>query len=245
MDIAIVEDNINDIKWLKNLFNEYNQQSLHTIYIEYYHSGEELLKDINRKKYQLIIMDIFMNEMDGIETAKHVQEIDDNTLISFLTTSDDEIWRAVKTHGCFDYIKKESFNSQRLEKLLDDVYKKLKFQNELLVFYNGKQEVKLRLKDIQYIVSNDKYTLFTIKGKPNKYRVTFSIISNLLEENKSFIICNRGIMLNMDFILKTNGDTFQMKDSSKYPIRRKDRKEIIDKFHDFQFHKLERQEVFE
>lgn len=244
MKIAIVDDNINDIKWLKFLFNEYNQKFFYTIYTDYYSSGKQLLEKLNSKKYDLIVMDIFMDELDGIETAKYVQELNETILIAFLTTSEDEIWRAVNTHSCFDYIPKELFNSQRLEKLLHDVYKKLKLQEQLLVFYTGKKEVTLLLKDIQYINANDKYTVIALKKQTIKYRITFSSICEQLEGNESFILCNRGIMLNMDYILKIDGDTFLMKDLSKHPIRRKGRKEIIEAFHNFQFHKLENQKVF-
>lgn len=244
MKIAIVEDNIDDINWLKKLLEEYDQKFPNALRIDYYNSGKQLIQHLHNVTYNLVIMDIYMDDMDGIETANRLMDYDETTLVAFVTTSEDEIWRAVTTHGCFDYIQKQFFDFRRLEKLMRDVYKKLKIQGESLVFYNGRQEIILRLDEIQYIVSNDKYTVFTLKEQVCKYRITFSQVCELLKYSKRFIVCNRGIMLNMQYILKTDGDIFQMADTSKFPIRRKGRREIIDAFHDFQFQKLDSQEVF-
>lgn len=244
MKIAVVEDDKNDIRWLKRIFREYKKNESYTISIIYYHSGKQLLDDLAYMKYELILMDIYMDGMDGIETANCIQEIDEQAIIVFLTTSEDEIWRAVKTHNCFDYIQKQTFDIQRLIQLLQDVYKKLKIQDELLVFLNGKQEIKIKLKEIQYIMASDKYTVFTLNGQIKRYRITFSKIYELLEHRDAFVLCNRGILLHMEYISSTDGDIFLMKDKTKYPIRRRERKKIIDKFHDYQFKKLEKKRLF-
>lgn len=244
MKIAVVDDSIHDRKWLTSLFNAYSNRISYPIEIDFYSSGLQLLAHLRDKTYELIIMDIFMDDMDGIETAIPVQTIAETSLITFLTTSEDEIWRAVNTHSCFDYLHKKHFHQQRLEQLLDDVSKKLNIQEEELVFLNGKQEVKLPINDIQYIVANDKYTIIALSKHVHKYRITFSSICEHLEKNKHFILCNRGIMLNMDYIHRLDGDTFQMKDSTRHPIRRKGEKQIIKAFYNYQFQKLEHQKIF-
>lgn len=246
MNIAVVEDDIKDIHRLEILFQKCKENSSHHINVDFYHSGEQFLKVSADKKYHLVIMDIYMDEIDGIETARRFKGSNKETLIAFLTYSKEDIWRAVGTHECFDYIQKAELDETRLEKLLSDVFSQWALKEKRLVFKASRQEISLRICNIQYVTAHDKYTAVVLKdGKEYNYRIAFSQLVSGLEEEHNFITCTRGVLLNMDYIENTDGKVFEMKDGMKFPIRRNGRRQIIDQYHEYQFEKLDKQEVFE
>lgn len=106
MNIAVVEDDIKDIHRLELLFSAYQKSSSCYLNIDFYSSGKQFLKKEAAKKYHLVMMDIYMDEIDGIETGKRFKNSNRETLTVFLTYNKKDIWKAVGTHKCFYYIQK-------------------------------------------------------------------------------------------------------------------------------------------
>lgn len=129
--------------------------------------------------------------------------------------------------------------------LLDEIVNRQKPEKEKIIFEVGKKKVKFLIDDIQCVLSDNKYTILILRdGREQRCRITFSYIYALLERYNRFLLCNRGILLNMDYIETIHGDSFCLKNQKRFPIRQKDKKNIIEIFQDYQFSKLDQQEVF-
>ena len=114
-----------------------------------------------------------------------------------------------------------------------------------LEFYAGKRLVRIRAAAIVYVIAQDKYIVIrTTDGQDHRYRTTFRTICRELDGNHSFLECNRGILLNMNSIRRTDGEMFEMDNGSKFPIRRSDRRRI-NNFRTYQFEQLNNINVFE
>ena len=161
MHIALVEDCVSDAEALSAFLTQYKELHSPELRFARYDSGEAFLAS-SFEKYHLVFMDIYMGQMDGIETARRILEKNADCLIVFLTASREDIWRAVKLHVCFDYIEKASLNYKKVEEVLNAAWKKLRLQARVLEFYSGKQKVRLPLSKIQYLVSRDKYTFLIL-----------------------------------------------------------------------------------
>ena len=87
MNIAIVDDEEafrNTLtEFLKRFFRE-NQQYAQGFSIEKFHDGEELLQGYT-PRFDIIFLDIDMDAVNGMETAKRIREVDDMTAIIFVT----------------------------------------------------------------------------------------------------------------------------------------------------------------
>ncbi len=239
MKIAIVEDSRRDAETLTKLLNEYQKAYSFQLSITYYPSGEDFTATLYRENYHLIFLDMYMKKMDGIETAENAGNLCPNALIVFLTVSREDIWRAVRLHSCFDYVEKENLTISRLTEILHDARQKLKLQASMLEFYSGRQKVNIPLAQIQYLVSRNKYIgIIFENGSEASYRITFSAILELLKNEHQFLLCNRGILLNMDFIVKTDYEIFEMRDGAHFPLRRSNRTQIVEQYNNYQFEKL-------
>lgn len=238
MNIAIIEDKASDADILVSFLNRYQKNHALEFHVSRYSSGEAFLAS-PCQKFHLVFMDIYLEQMDGIETARRLAGQNRDTLIVFLTTSREEIWRAVQMHACFDYIEKDTLNYARLEEILDSSWKKLRLQAKTLEFYAGKQKMCLPMSKIQYLFSHDKYTFIMLaNGQELRCRVTFSSLCALLENENRFLLCNRGILLNMDFIRQADRDIFVMTNGQSFPIRKRKHADVMQRFHDYQFQKL-------
>lgn len=90
--------------------------------IETCHHGKEALEIIERKKYDLYILDLLMPGMDGLTLMENILKIhgESDVLILSGTTSIQEAVNAVK-RGARDFIEKP-FHPESLRRRLDEIY---------------------------------------------------------------------------------------------------------------------------
>ena|SRR3989338_5627361 len=72
-------------------------------------SGEEALANINKEKPDLILLDIKMGGIDGIETLKRIKELDKNIRVIMVTGRKPEeggTFDSCRLLGALDYIHK-------------------------------------------------------------------------------------------------------------------------------------------
>ena len=70
-------------------------------------SGKEAIKIAQKERPRIILLDINMRGMDGIETLKRIREIDKECAIIMVTgVKDDDMMRRTKELGADDYITK-------------------------------------------------------------------------------------------------------------------------------------------
>lgn len=92
-------------------------------------SGEGAIVKIKKEKPKVVLLDIRMPGMDGIEVLKEIKKIDKKIGIVMITAvKDDEIGRKCMEMGAFDYITKP-IGLDYLEKVL--TVKLLNFDKEL------------------------------------------------------------------------------------------------------------------
>ena len=88
MNIALVDDDAADRLGLEQMLAEYAR--IHQLDMSFarFSSGEDLLRGYVPFRYAVIFLDIFMDGVSGIDTAKSIREVDDSTSLVFLTTSE-------------------------------------------------------------------------------------------------------------------------------------------------------------
>ena len=81
-------------------------------------SGKEAVGIVNAKKPRIVLLDINMGGMDGIETLKKIKEIDKNIVVIMVTgEKDDGVIRKAFDAGADDYITKP-LSLEYLEKVV-------------------------------------------------------------------------------------------------------------------------------
>ncbi|NCD24702.1 MAG: response regulator [Deltaproteobacteria bacterium] len=96
------------------------------------HSGDEALGMIKKKSYDVVVLDIEMPGIDGIETLKRIKEINAKIqVVLFTGHGSDETRRLAEVMGAFSYVDKIDGlpklapmieGAFRLRKVLEDAY---------------------------------------------------------------------------------------------------------------------------
>ena len=70
-------------------------------------NGEEALRAIEQEKPDVVLLDIVMPGMSGIETMKRIKELNEKTGVIVITAvRDDKVGRGLMELGAYDYITK-------------------------------------------------------------------------------------------------------------------------------------------
>lgn len=239
MNIAIIDDDLLVSDLLLGFIEQYNQIHSFDTTVSCFSSGDGFLSSLPASTYTMAFMDIFMKGSDGIETAHHLWEQDPQCLVVFLTISQEHIWDAARLH-CFDYIDKKTLTRERIFHILSDVRRKFPQLNPHLDFPSGNKQIHLPVNKISYILSANNYTLFGMDdGQETRYRIQFGVVAERASRVEQFLLCNRGILLNMDYIIQEEKDVYVMKNGQRFPIRRSGQSSIKQIYHQYQFKKLD------
>ena len=85
MNIAVVDDNDMDrnnvINYCQQYISDHYPQDKNFINIKTFASGEELVKAYKSGKFDLLVLDIYMTGISGLETAKKIRDMDSDVSI--------------------------------------------------------------------------------------------------------------------------------------------------------------------
>lgn len=90
-------------------------------------AGKRAVKYLNCEKVDLILLDVRMPEMDGVQTLKEIRRLDNGLAVPviFLTAANDEETSAEGFRlGIMDYITKP-FDGADLKKRIDHAFRKI------------------------------------------------------------------------------------------------------------------------
>ena len=105
MKLAIVDDNKLEQELIFDTLRTYEHERNISLDISSYSDGNSFLNTYIPGDFDLIFMDIYLNELNGIDIVRKIRQIDSKVMIVFLTTSKEHIFEAAPFHF-FDYILK-------------------------------------------------------------------------------------------------------------------------------------------
>ena len=173
------------------------------------------------KNHQVVFLDICMEGTNGIETARILRRTDPDLLLVFVTSSPEYVWDAFPVHP-FDYLLKP-YREEKLFQLADELRRVLFRAEPELEVRIARQQVHLPLRKIQYAMAQNHYVRIVSDDGECRTVSTFSQVEQLLRAQENFIVCNRGVILNMDKVLRLDSDCFEMLDGTRLPVRQKDK----------------------
>lgn len=219
LNIAIVEDIEQERCKTAAMCREWANQVQISLEISLFESGAAFLSTFFSHKYSIILMDIYMNEINGIETVKQLRAKDPASVVIFLTSSTEHCWEAFPLH-VFDYMIKP-FDQNSLFKVLSDASLILPDSSHYIDLKVGRQVIRLFLAEISSAVSDIHHTIITTKtGNNLRCYQSFTSIRDYLLTDRRFLLCNRGILVNMEDISMMKKDSVLMKTGRSFPLRR-------------------------
>ncbi|MEW6378414.1 MAG: sigma-54 dependent transcriptional regulator [bacterium] len=197
----------------KNVLLVDDEKSIHEIFAEYFDSksyrlisvfnGNDALQKVEQEKVDIVLLDINMPGINGLETLKELKKIDSQLIVIIITgygTADTAI-DAMKC-GCYDYVTKP-FRLPEIKNvieaaLIDKAYnKKNKITSSLLPYQSGSIPIIGRSKKMQEVyrliarvINTDSTVLIQGESGTGKDLVARILHCNGPRANKPFITVN-------------------------------------------------------
>ena len=238
LNIAIVDDRQEDIAALRlNIINWSCPDGVTLGNILSCSSGETMLTFFQPGEVQLFFLDIRMEDIDGIETARRIRTADPGALIVFVTSSREFAFDAFPIHP-FDYIVK-LYGKAQIDRVLNEAARVLTSVEPEVTIRVPRGTRALPLRRVSAVLSQNHGVEFILSdGQSVASLLSFAEAEDLLRGHERFLVCNRGLIVNMDHIVSSNGESFKMRDGRLFPIRVRGRTGILSIFSQYQMSRL-------
>lgn len=234
---AIVEDQKPDAERLEQLLKKaFGEEE---ILCRRFVCGDDFLKEFPGEGYQVVFLDICMEGTNGIETAQRLRAFDPDLLIVFVTSSPEYVWDAFPVHP-FDYLLKP-YKEEKFERLAGELRRVLFRQQPELEVRIARQIVRLPLTKIYYATAQNHYVRVVTDDGECRATANFAQVQEQLQTQPEFLVCNRGVIINMSKVLRFEDDCIEMLDGTHLPVRQKDKNRLLAQFTQYQFHSMQRE----
>lgn len=239
MKIAICDDIREHCTIVKKIWQEcVDQNFTHEIFE--FTSAEELLQSYkNRTRYDLLVLDIEMGEISGMDAAKQIRRFDKAVKIIFVTAYDQYIREAFDV-AAIHYLEKpiEEVKLKILFRAIIKEYREMHYEMffKILNTRNMEETIKLYATEILYFESyNRQVIIHTVSGDVYK---TKRKISDLEEElrTRNYVRVHMSFLVNVKYIRKINREAVILKQNGierNIPLSRKQRALVEETFLDY------------
>lgn len=203
-----------------------------------FESAEQLMEAYQPGAFDVLFLDILMGGLNGIQLAGKLREIDQKVLIIFLTSSPEFAFDAFPVHP-FDYLMKP-YEYERLEAVLAEVLHALSAEEPIISIRVPRDTHEVPLNKLVAIESRGHTVEVHLSdGQTLRSIMTFAEIEKILADDPRFLRCNRGVIVNMDQVLRLDGDVFKMRDGTIFPLRVRNRSALVSKFSQYTISRME------
>ena len=222
MDIAICEDNVEDRRAIRDYLQLYLEENQYIGEIRSFSSGEAFLASYVPGLYGIIFLDIYMDELSGIETARIIRQTDDACALVFITSSLGHALDGFAVRASAYLVKPVSMES--LTTALRQCRSVLQKNARYIQIRSMRNDIRLPLNQIHYIEVMDKTARFhTVYGEYQTRMPLHEIEGKL--GGRPFYRCHKAFIVNLNQIVQIDNYDIVMKNGARVPIRTRGRDE--------------------
>lgn len=225
MQVAIVDDIASERQLLRHLLTQYAEGRQLTIEIEEFDSGKAFLSSYAPGTYDLVFLDIFMDDQNGVDCALELRQKDASIKIIFLTTSSEF---GVKSYDvrAVDYIVKPA-SAEKLDRALR-YCKFSELHNEpMITVMSQRQPLQIELNHILYADLQNRITCIHLRDCLLPISGTFSELSEQLTSYSQFMSCFKGVVVNLHQVNAVASDHLILNNGELLPISRRLQKQVL------------------
>lgn len=226
--IAICEDE----KEQQELLKTYINQIFEALYIKYkleiFNSGEELLENYQNDT-DVLLLDIQMGQINGMDTARKIRSIDDKVEIIFITSLIEYALEGYEVRAYRYLIKPVKY--ENLKENIRNCIKEIDIKNKYIIVKEQGNQIKLDINEITYVeVQKETITIHTL-NEVYKTNGTMINIEKDIDCDR-FFRCHKSFLVNLEHIKSIKQYTAILENSEEVPVSRYRFKDTKDKFFD-------------
>lgn len=228
MRIAICDDEAVQQQLLRKYLEEWAVENKDTLETELFLSGESFLFAWeDDRDYDLLIFDIEMGEMNGMELAGKIRMQDEEIPILFVTGYDRYMAQGYEV-SALHYLMKP-VHREKLFEILDKV-KKMGKKEEKLFFQTEKGPVSLPLSKIWYVEARAHQSILYTESEEYILCSSIGDMAQYLGSRREFVRCHRSYLVNLHHVLAIVKSELVLDDKRRLPVSRSAEKGVNQAF---------------
>jgi DNA-binding LytR/AlgR family response regulator len=240
MRIAMCEDDTIELEKCRKAVEEFiiPNQAEQIITVDTFTNGNDLLDYIAKHGgFDLLILDIIMPSMNGIELATGIRQTNKDCKIIFLTSSPEFAVNSYKVNAFYYQLK--PFSSAEFKSLLSKALDEMGEEklNSILVKEKGKF-TRIQIHTIQYVESMKHIILFHLRNNVviSCYG-TLNEFNDILLSDKRFIKCHKSFIINMNYVTSISNKDFMLDNKILIPIPKQVYQQVKNAYFEYFFNK--------
>ena len=230
LKIAIVDDDQHYLTAIKNQIVTYSKAYNEAMDVRTFNSGLAFISDYS-PSYDIVLLDIEMPHMDGLEVAKFIRKSSAYTVIIFITNMPQFAVNGYEVDA-FDYMVKP-INGSSFNRKLQLAIKALKYRNDVTIHVHNEDGGQiLKAKDIVFIEVKDHWLYFNTVNKGHKTLGSLKETEELLKDSH-FIRCDKSHLINLHYVTRMKSGFLMLEGNHKLTISRSRRKDVQFAFIDY------------
>ncbi len=214
--IAICDDEETQRAYISALVRSWAEQSDHTVELELFGSAEEFLFHYEEQNnYDILLLDIEMDRIDGITLAKRVRAENEAVQIIFITGYSEYIAEGYEV-AALHYLMKP-VDREKLLTVLDRAVQKLRKNGRFLTLSLSGETVRVPIYEIRYLDVRQNYV--TIHAKKD-YTLKKSLGEFEPSLDERFFRIGRSCILNLTCIQRVTKTDVYLTDGTVLPLPR-------------------------
>lgn len=235
INIYLCDDEPQVVSKYKYLIKRYALSRSLDINIETFERGEELLFHLEDhiSTPDIIFMDIFMDELNGIETSKRIRELGINAFIIFLTTTSDFVFEAFDVRS-FNYLVKQDTDEARFREVLGNVINQVeKHAPDFFDCSFGSESRRIPFKNITHFEIYRR--VMRVHYNNDEYFDFYETMDNLAEqlEEKAFVRVHRSFLVNLRHIVLFKNQLIRLSSGVELPLGKAYQVQVKESFNEF------------
>ena len=229
LHIAVCDDRIYDLSEIISMTSQILQEENIDFTIIEYTSSVSLLADMQSgKRFGLLLLDVMMDDLDGMQLAAELRRQGNKIQIVFISCNREMAMDGYEVSAA-RYLAKP-LNPLKLKEALLYCYRTQQVKKEILL-PTDKGMLRTPLSDIQYVEAFDRSTKIVLKDKTLEIRLKFSDMEVMFPKN-DFLRCHRAFLVNLRCVTFVHQYEFVLQSGLTVPIGQARYTEVKNKFAD-------------
>lgn len=217
--IAVCDDNQMFLDHAVTMINTWKKDNDLEAELHVFDNGDDLLAKASVQHMDIIILDIIMPLLNGIEAAKELRKVDTASKIIFLTTSPEFALESYSVKAQNYLLKPVDYH--RLKTTLDECLYLINVEPPSIIIRSSMGYQKLFLHHIEFAEAQNKKVLFNRKdGTCMEALDPLYAFEKSLSEGVGFFKCHRSYIVNLSNIDNFNAKEITMKSGKRVPVAR-------------------------